>query len=274
MIILLAVALVLSASAFAIAETTAISGANQQQIQQQGVYGSGNSGISGSANVTFSDSFNGSDPIRYLPVPSHVSVNTTGGPAFLGSPNYADNGPHFITMHSLVTVLNMIDTKEAKIKDEGDIEIVPQMLNSLTDEEKEAIGKANSYAKPKFFLNQKVDVTDTVPGFRIISAVTARADDNNTMNSATLAAKFRKHADEVGGTCIILLSEGTTKRLSSWGVGVGLSANYAQVDSKAKGAGGAGAGGTGWSWGEAEYFSLPYLTAVVGYVAEDLIAAK
>jgi hypothetical protein len=238
---------------------------NTSEYQVQSINGSGNSGSSGVANsgnsgVTFKDSFNGAQPIRYLPVPNGVMLSTEGGPQYFGGPP-KDNGPHFMSMKTLVNALNFIDTADAKIDDESDIEFISQTINSLTDEEKAAL----SEEKVKFFLLEKTDVTQQFENFTTIAITTMKADDNNTINSATLAVKMKKEAEKYGATKIVLVSEGTSKRMSSWGVGLGFSQNYGFVNSGNDGRGGASAGGTGWSWGESEFFSLPYLTAILGY---------
>lgn len=239
-----------------------IAGANAQQQQGQGqsqghaVTGSGNSNITDSANVTFKDSFNGADPIRYLPIPSNIPMPS--GPQIFGSPDYADRGPHFMSMLVLVNALNSIDLTEVKANDRGDVELVGQLLN-IVDE-----GEEVEDADIQFILNDKGDVTETVPGFKPIAVATLKAKDNDTMNSATLAVRLAEYAKEVKGSKIVLVSEGTSKKLSSWGAGIGFSYNMATVGSDPSDQGQVGAGGTGVSWGRAEYFSLPYLTAIVG----------
>jgi hypothetical protein len=252
-----------STSAMAVDEVTLDIGTDIHNDLNQGIYGSGNSGgltNSGNSGVTFSDSFNGADPIRYLPVPNGVQVGTRGGPAYFGGPP-KDNGPHFMSLRTLVNAMNAIDLSEAKIDDESDIEFVSQVINTLSDEEKEGIKDEDV----KFYLLETKDVTQQFKGFKTIAVTTMKADDNNTINSATLAVKLKKEAAIFGAKKIVLVSEGTIKRMSSWGVGIGFSQNYGFVNSDSNGSGGASAGGTGWSWGESEFFSLPYMTAILGY---------
>jgi len=236
-------------------------GQGQAQYQGHAVSQSGNSSVGNSGNTSFTDSFNGADPIRYLPIPTNVMVGTQGGPQIFGSPDYADRGPNFMSMKALVTAMNSIDLDEAIIEDDGDVEMVAQLINSLDADERAATADTDI----EFFLNTKAKVTDTIPGLKVISVVTLKSDDEDTINSATLAVKLAQQARAVGGNKIVLVSEGTTKRLSSWGVGIGLSYNMASVGSDASDVGMVGAGGTGWSTGESEYFSLPYVTAVIGY---------
>lgn len=232
----------------------------QTQGQTQGIQGSGNSGVtnSGNSGVEFTNSFNGSEPIRYLPIPSNVMVNTEGGPSYFGGPP-KDNGAHFMSMKTLVNALNAIDTSEAKIDDESDIEFVSQVINARHVDE---IGMAGDI---KFHLLERTDVMEQFENFKTIAVTTMKADDNDTINSATLAVKLKKEAEKYGATKIVLVTEGTSKRISSWGVGIGFSQNYGFTNSGQDGRGGASAGGTGWSWGESEFFSLPYLTAILGY---------
>ncbi|RKZ07819.1 hypothetical protein DRQ25_10605 [Candidatus Fermentibacteria bacterium] len=248
----------------AVDEVTIDNGTDIHNNLNQGIYGSGNSGgltNSGNSGVTFKDSFNGADPIRYLPVPNNVSVSTRGGPAYFGGPP-KDNGPHFMSLRTLVNAMNAIDLSVAKIDDEVDIEFVSQVISSVSDEDKEKFKDE----KPKFYLLEQKDVTKMFDGnFTTLVVTTMKADDNDTMNSATLAVKIMQEAEKYGAKKIVLVSEGTTKRMSSWGVGIGFSQNYGFVNSDSNGSGGASAGGTGWSWGESEFFSLPYMTAILGY---------
>ena len=104
----------------------------------------------------------------------------------------------------------------------------------------------------------------TFPTFARCRFVTLRSKDSDTINSATLAVKLALYARSIGANKIVLLSEGTVKVISSWGVGIGFNSNFASVDSDLDGAGRAGSGGTGWSWGQAEFLSLPFLVAAVG----------
>lgn len=230
-----------------VAEAFAQQGQTQGQGQAQGV----NMSNFGNSGVSFSNSFNGSQPIRYLPDPSAVMVTTRGGPSLFGRPDYEDKGPNFVDMQKVVHMLNMIDLEDAEIADDGDIEAVVQMINAADEE-------LTGEFKPEFSIINGVPFSGSV-----IAIVTLHADDNDTINSATLAVKLASIAKKLNGNKIGLLNQGTTKRLSSWGIGLGLSYNYAKVGSDPDDAGAVGAGGTGWSWGEGEYFSLPYLSAVI-----------
>ena len=244
---------------------SAISDQNQGQVQSQSSAG-GAVLNSGNSAVSFSNSFNGSEPIRSLPIPQAAAYDTRGGPAYFGRPNYQSTGPNFMSMNNLVSVLNHMDLNEIEANDEGDIELVGQLLNALDDEEiLEVDGASAEENKPTFSLNSDADVMSTAGGnFRPIAVVTLKATDNNSMNSASLAVALASYAKEVRGNRIVLIQEGVVKKLSSFGVGIGLASNYATVGSDGNDVGSTGAGGTGWSWGEAQYFSLPYLTAVIG----------
>jgi len=238
-------------------------GQYQGQAQGQGQF---QSNIA-SGNVAFTNSFNGSEQIRYLPVPSSVAVDMRGGPSMFGRPNYEDNGPNFLSMRDTVMLLNAVDLANAEVDDEGDIDMAVQLLLSKDDiksalaEQDENIGqdqKAISFSileKDRIYANGD---------FTPLAVVSLKADDGDTINSVSLAVALARKARSVGGTKIVFVREGSIKRLSSWGVGLGLASNYAQVNSDGNGYGSTGTGGTGWSWGEAEFISLPYLTAVIG----------
>lgn len=253
------------------AQAESLSIADAQQVQNQTQGQSTDLQNIGNSAVSFNGSFNGSDPIRNLPIPQAAAYDTRGGPALFGRPNYNDGGPNFMSMNELVGVLNNIDLDTATIADEGDIEVVAQMLNALRDDDAtmgtaaSSPGQGGVDEKIKFMLNlNKADVMKDRVNFRPMAIVTLKANDNNTMNSATLAVKLAIFAKKIKANKIILVNEGVVKRLSSFGVGIGFASNYASVGSDGNDVGSTGAGGTGWSWGESEFFSLPYLTAVVG----------
>ena len=245
----------------------ASAGANAAQGQDQVQAQTNTLSNVGNSAVLFENSFNG-EAIRGTPLPSAVEVTTRGGPAMFGRPDYENPGPNFMSMNNLVSALNAIDLDKVAPNDESDIEMIAQAFAVATADDVAKSRKAGS--RIKFMLNSDVDVTRTVAAmnggasFQPLAVVTLKADDNDTMNSASLAIKLAKYARSIGADKIVLVQEGVVKRLSSWGIGLGLSYNYASVGSDASDHGSVGAGGTGWSMGEGEYFSLPYLTAVVG----------
>jgi hypothetical protein len=207
--------------------------------------------------INFNNSFNGSAPIRYLPIPSAVSYDTQGGPAMFGRPNYEDNGPNFVSMQDMLPLLNLAALGEAEVVD-NDIKMAVQMLIAVNEDEV----VEPSTQRIKFSILNSNRTYDA--GFTPLALVTIKADDGDDLNSLTLAVKLSRKAREIGGTKIVFIREGTFKRLSSWGVGIGFSTNYATVSSAMNGYGGVSAGGTGWSWGEAQHFSIPFITAVIG----------
>lgn len=177
-----------------------------------------------------------------------------------------NTGPNFLSMNNLISVLNAIDLNTAEVNDEGDVEIVAQVLRELDDEQLLEVDAATDEDnQPRFMLNSDPDVMSTAgAGFTPLAVVTLKADDNDTMNSATLAVKLAKYAKSVRANRIVLVQEGIVRRLQSTGYGIGFSGNYATVGSDGNDVGSTGASGTGWSRGTAEYFALPYLTAVIG----------
>jgi len=247
--------------------TSAMASANQEQGQVQGQVQSQNMANSGNSAVVIDGSFNSADPIRYLPVPTSVTVDTKGGPSMFGRPNYQDYGPNFMSMQDALPLFNAANLEEAEPEDVDEINMVTQLLISESEADDIRNGEVETGAdslrpKVKFSLLGK----DRKYGddFKAIAVVTLKADDGDTLNSLSLAVALANKARELGGTKIVFVREGVFKRLSSWGVGIGFASNYAEVSSGADGYGSTGTGGTGWSWGEAEYISLPYLTAVIG----------
>jgi hypothetical protein len=247
---------------FVVALSANVYASTSTATQEQGQNQSQNMSDSGNATVTFSNAFNGSKPIRYLPTPSSVSVETKGGPSLIGSPNYQDYGPNFFSMRDAIVLFNSADVEHAEPTDIGDINMVTQLMVSK-EMAKEIKTNSNMNQKINFSL---IDGNSGYGNnFNAIAVVSLKADDGDSLNSMSLAVALANKARELGGNKIIFVREGVFKRLSSWGIGVGLASNYARVDSDSDGIGSTGTGGTGWSWGEAEYITLPYLTAVIGY---------
>lgn len=237
-----------SMSARAASSSTAV--ADQGQLQGQAQTFNPSMENIGNSAVTFQDSFNGSEPIRGLPLPSGVTVDTRGGPAMFSRPE-ADKGPNFISAVDLIALLNNAVAEDMDY-DEGALKIGVQMLNEEA---------GDSEGKPLHFslVGNGGKYRD---GFKPVAILTLEADDE--VNSAVLASGLAHKARELGCTEITFIREGVVRELTSTGYGIGLSYNYATVGSGTNGYGGVGAGGTGWSHGSARYLSYPYMTAVCG----------
>jgi hypothetical protein len=243
-----------------------LAGASSDQTQQQGQTANGgsggSSGVANSGNATFVDSFNGSAPIRYLPVPTAVPMENYQ-PAVLGNVDYTDKGPTFISMRQLVAAMNMVDLS-VEIEGERQIRILTQMMAISKAKPKE---KDNKFAKKKpeelvvFEINDGKAVNH---GFTPIAVLSVETKQPDKSNSASLAIAIGQKAKALGAKRVIFLTEGSSKLLKSSGWGVGLSYNYATVGSKASDSGSVGSGGTGYSQGKAGYRNLIYITAIVG----------
>jgi hypothetical protein len=233
------------------AASTAVAQQGQGQSQNQATMSAATVSQSGNSAVSFTDSFNGSEPIRGLPLPSGVTVDTRGGPAMFSRPE-ADKGPNFISAVDLIALLNNAVAEDMEY-DEGALKIGVQMLNEEDANAAEGkplhfslVGKGGAYGQ----------------AFKPVAILTLEAEDE--VNSAVLAAGLAHKAKELGCSEITFIREGVVRELTSTGYGIGLSYNYATVGSGTNGYGGVGAGGTGWSHGSARYLSFPYMTAVCG----------
>ena len=198
-------------------------------------------------NQAITNSFNGAEPIRSIQISPNVPVTMRGGPAYFSGPPM-DTGPLFIPLSQLVPILNAVKL-DTSITEEDEIEATMEVLQ---------YSKASNSTKVEFQIVQnKADLACNP-----LAIISIRADDN-VVNSASLAHKLADMARSVGGTKIVFIKEGVTKRLHSSGWGVGISNNISVVNTSPTGIGGVAASGTGYSQGEAEYYSLPYLVAVV-----------
>ena len=241
-----------------------MAGASSDQTQQQGQSASGGSGgsVGNSGNATFVDSFNGSAPIRYLPVPTAVPMENYQ-PAVLGNVDYTDKGPTFISMRQLVAAMNMVDL-DVKVEGGKRINILTQMMMVVKAKPKE---KENKFAKKKPEAKVVFEINDGKAvnhGFTPVATLSVETKVPDKSNSASLAIAIGQKARELGATRVIFLTEGSSKLLKSSGWGVGLSYNYATVGSKASDSGSVGSGGTGYSQGKAGYRNLIYITAIIG----------
>lgn len=232
------------------AYSNAAQGQSQYTGGSQSLSTGGSVANSGNSAIGITNSFNGSKPIRYLPVPSSV-VFENYQPGLFGGPNYQDHGPDFISMRQLVAAMNLAKL-DSPVLGEKSIRILIQPLGP---------GSKKKVDSVKFEINDGEAINH---GFTPVAVFTVETEKPDASNSASLALAIGKKAKELGASRVIFTTEGSSKELSSWGVGIGLSYNYASVGSDASDNGSVGAGGTGWSMGKAGYNNLIYLSAVAG----------
>ena len=245
--------------------------AGAEQAQSQGhtaISGGGSGGAvnnSGNSGISFKDSFNGSAPIRYLPVPATIPIENYQ-PGIFGRADYEDKGPNFVSMRQLIGAMNMVDL-DAEVQGAEDITVIQQMMvappkeDTKSKKDKKPADTPKKKAAVNFELNDGKAVNH---GFKPIATLTVEADKPDKSNSASLAIAIGKVARELGATRVVFLTEGSSKELHSSGWGIGFSANWATVDSDPSGSGGVGSGGFGYSQGTAGYRDKIYLTAIVG----------
>jgi hypothetical protein len=241
--------------------------ASAEQGQQQGqtaISGGGSVANSGNATVGFNNSFNGAEPIRYLPVPAALPIENYQATIF-GRPDYQDKGADFVSMRQLIEAMNYVDLK-ADVAGEKSIRVVTQMLIPLPEGHPKKTPKDKSKITEKplkiaFEINDGEAVNN---GFKPIAVLSVQTKKPDKSNSASLAVKIGKVAAHMKANTVIFLTEGSSKKLYSSGWGVGFSYNYAQVGSKPSDNGSVGSGGFGYSQGQAGYKDLVYLTAIVG----------
>jgi hypothetical protein len=237
-VILMAVAFMLSvASVSCWAEGFAEAGAQAVQGQQ----------------IDMSNSFNTRtvDPIRSIQISQAPPVEMRGGPAYFGGPPI-DMGAQFIPTNHLAAILNAASERAVNIDEDtlDDIEISMQVLKKYEADATDDI---------------VFEVVSTTTNFSLhdpLAVISVNAE-GKLVNSCSLAVELARRAKAIGGKKIIFLREGVKKRLTSSGWGVGFSNNISVVNASPTGIGGLAASGTGYSAGEAEYISLPYLTAVI-----------
>jgi len=240
--------------------TYANSSADQAQGQAQELTNSGNSA------VVFENSFNGSQPIRYLPVTSGVSYQGMS-PQMFSRPQQ-DKGENFVSASNLISMmgawnLNNLADADFNLKD---VKIDITTVN-LASTEKTSIKRLGTRDMSRVsFSIQGSDVAKKLRSAqsnrRVLALGTIKSDDDD-INSFELFYALAKKAKEIGGTNIILIGEGVKIELSSSGWGLGLSYNMATVNSDAYGSGQVGAGGTGISGGSASYSKMPYLSFAI-----------
>jgi len=228
--------------------------ANQGQGQGQGQSQSNVLENSGNSAVVFENSFNGSKPIRYLPVASDVQYQGLNAQMF-AKPE-PDKGENFIPAKTLIDLMNAWAVSEISDEDIDESEIEMDIT---------MVGKPGPDAFSEGdVVNFELKGTPEAKAVRdagskpiAIGTIKCTEDDINT---AELFMTLVKKAKAIGATNIILLSEGIKIELESSGWGLGFSYNYASVNSDLHGQGSVGAGGTGISGGSASYKKMPYLT--------------
>jgi len=228
--------------------------ANQQQGQVQAITDSGNSTLANSGNsaVLFENSFNGSQPIRYLPLAT--DVNYVGmAPQMFSRPSQ-DKGENFIAARNLVSLMgawNITDINDSDF-DESDVEL------DIT-----TVGISSGAGDVTDTVTFMIQGSDEEKALKSSShktlAIGSIKTDSKDVNTVELFMVVAKKAKELGASNVILIGEGVKIELESSGWGIGLAYNYAGVNSEAYGTGQVGAGGTGYSQGSASYHKLPYL---------------
>lgn len=264
-VLLSALMLIIAGSAFAgnpvKVETTSTAVAQQQQGQVQVSHGGGGGSVnnSGNSGVTFKDSFNGAKPIRYLPTPSDITY-TGMAPQMFSRPS-TDKGPNFISANNLIGMMGAWYVEDLADDDftlkDAKIDITKVRGSSLSQMERDSIERIDFAVQGSE--TQQVWKTNERRVVAIGTIYTKEKDVNSAELFMALAIKAREH----GANAVVLMGEGVTVDLSSFGWGIGFSYNMAKVNSDPDGEGSVGAGGTGISGGRASYSKMPYLTFAV-----------
>ena len=205
--------------------------ATAQQGQQQGqtsISGGGSVANSGNAKIGFNNSFNGAEPIRYLPVPSAVPMENYQATIF-GRADYQDKGPDFVSMRQLVAAMNLVDL-DAEVTGGKTIRVITQMLQPLPAGHPKKKDKSGKKPVVKFEINDGEAVNH---GFKPIAVLTVQTKKPDKANSSSLDGhndKLARHIKACSGIC---LTEGSSKKIYCSGWGIGLSYNYASLGSNA-----------------------------------------
>ena len=165
----------------------------------------------GNSTVAFKDSFNGSKPIRYLPIASDI-VYSGLQPSMFSQPK-KDNGGNFISAKNLVKYIGKWNVSKIYDNDinEDDINI------DLT-----IIDNASNSAEDVNIINFMLDGSEVVKmlktkgSLHTLALGTIDCDDND-INSAELFMVLAKKAKSIGASKIVLLSEGVKVKLKSSG---------------------------------------------------------
>jgi len=245
-----------NAEAYGSSGATSQAGSYAQQGQGQGQGQSQNQIMKNSGNsaVVFENSFNGSKPIRYLPVSPEVNYQGLN-PSMFSRPQ-PDKGENFIPAKTLIDLMNAWAVSEINDEDidESEIEMDITMVGKPSPD---AFAEGDVV---KFELKGSPEAKALRDGGSKPIAIGTIKCTEDDINTAELFMTLVKKAKSIGATNIILLSEGVKIELESSGWGLGFSYNYASVNSDLYGQGSVGAGGTGISGGSASYKKMPYLT--------------
>ena len=147
----------------------------------------------------------------------------------------------------------------AEVAGDRHIRVTAQMMQMQPKAKKGS--KPVPSGKVTFEINDGNAVND---GFKPIAVLSIETEKPDKSNSASLALKIGKLAQEMKANTVVFLTEGSTKEVVSSGWGIGFSYNYATVNSDPNGNGSVGSGGFGYSQGRSSYNNLIYLTAIVG----------
>ena len=232
---------------------SSVQGQGQGQGQTQGIANSGNSSVkdSGNSSVKFQNSFNGSKPIRYTPIPTDVVFGNM--PSLFTSP-LGNKGHNFIAAKNMIDLIsqwNVMSMSDADFDVDDDVNIDITMVGkSLNDDVK---------VVTFYIQGSDVDKELKAKGNKPIAVGSINTDEVD-VNSPELYMALVNKAKEIGANNVVLMSEGVELELVSSGWGIGASYNYASVNSDAHGQGSVGAGGTGYSKGHAKYDKKPFLT--------------
>ena len=234
--------------------------AHQAQGQGQGQSQSQNQANilanSGNSAVAFNNSFNGSKPIRYLPVASDVQYMGLS-PQMFSRPQQ-DKGDEFISAKNLVSLMGAWKVSEISDEDFDEDDVTLDITTfTASDSSVEDISADGDSDTVTFSLQgtTKANALNSAPTLAI-GTIKSTSEDVNTPELFMVLAKKAK---ELGASNIVLIGEGVKVELASNGWGIGFSYNYAGVNSDGHGQGQVGAGGTGISGGKASYSKMPYL---------------
>lgn len=225
-------------------------GQAQQQSQNQILKNSGNSA------VAFNNSFNGSKPIRYLPVASDVQYMGLA-PQMFSRPQQ-DKGDEFIAAKSLVSIMGAWKVSDITDEDFDEDDVTIDITTINTADDSDATTDATEDTDTVSFSLQGSSSASALDSVPTLAIGTIKATDED-VNTPELFMILAKKANELGASHVVLLGEGVKVELASNGWGIGFSYNYAGVNSDGHGQGQVGAGGTGISGGKASYSKMPYL---------------
>ena len=232
--------------------TTSSQEAVAQQGQSQGITYAPTSDV---RNINF--------PVPTVPIYGII-------PQMFANPS-ASNGPNFIPGAALVDFMGAVKIRSLHDEDldmddiKIDITETDFIATHCNDADKvENPEKACSVEVVKFAIAGTTNANEIKSTSTVVAIGIAQANDEDDINSAELYEAIALKAAELCATKVILITEGTEAQLSSWGVGIGLSYNYAKIMEGGDHPGSSvGTGGTGWSTGRAKYNKIPYMSFVI-----------